>query len=302
MGRCKRIGKRLFCLPLPLTVLIALPSFLFVFYGLATGLEGPASYASFALSAYGLIITITATVRIARVGVSSYPLVKKIRKNPLWRRYREDLVFQIEVSLTTGLVIGLLYIGIKLAFGIYYRSTWFVALAVYYTLLALMRLSLLCYLRRNPIGENQLGEWRRYRLCGIILLLMNQALGGIVAFIVWQNRGYDYPGVLIYAMATYTFYITITSVRNLIRFRKFRSPVLSAAKVIGLVAAMVSMLSLTTAMLARFGADDNPMFRPLMTGMVGAGICVIVLVTAIFMIAHATKEMKKANIQNQVTP
>lgn len=110
-----------------------------------------------------------------------------------------------------------------------------------------------------------------YRMCGITLLIMNQALAGIVIFMVHQNRGFDYPGLLIYAMATYSFYSVITAVVNLVKFRKHGSPLLSAAKVINLVAAMVSVLSPETAMLARFGGDDDPLFRKVMTGATGGG-------------------------------
>ena len=130
---------------------------------------------------------------------------------------------------------------------------------------------------------------------------MNQALAGIVVFIVYQNRGYDYPGVLIYAMAAYTFYITIIAVINLVKFRRHGSPILSAAKAINFVAAMVSMLSLTTAMLAQFGGNEEPYFRPIMTGTVGGGVCVIVLGMAVFMIARSTKQLKKLKFSNLKT-
>ena len=48
---------------------------------------------------------------------------------------------------------------------------------------------------------------------------MNQALAGIVFYIVKQNRGFTYSGTLIYAMSAYTFYITISAAVNVARFR-----------------------------------------------------------------------------------
>ena len=38
---------------------------------------------------------------------------------------------------------------------------------------------------------------------------MNVALAGMVVLMVSQNRGYVYPGILIYAMAAYSFYTVI---------------------------------------------------------------------------------------------
>ncbi len=122
-------------------------------------------------------------------------------------------------------------------------------------LLAVMRLLLLR--RGKKTGKTPMEiEIHRYRLCGLMLLIMNQALAGIVIFMVHQNKGFDYPGVLIYAMALYFFYSIITAVIKLVKFRKHGSPILSAAKVINLVAAMVSILSLETAMMAQFGGND----------------------------------------------
>ena len=61
---------------------------------------------------------------------------------------------------------------------------------------------------------------------------------------------------------------------------------------ISLTAALVSMLSLETAMLTQFGAADDPMFRRIMTASTGVGISIIVLGMAIFMIVKSTKQMK----------
>ena len=75
----------------------------------------------------------------------------------------------------------------------------------------------------------------------------------------WTSLGlvYEYPGVLIYAMAAYFFYAVIIAATNVVKFRRHGSPILSAAKAINLVAAMVSILSLETAMLAQFGSDND---------------------------------------------
>ena len=181
----------------------------------------------------------------------------------------------------------------KLFSGIYYRSVWFISLSVYYVLLAIMRFLLLRRGKRRTDHSPMETELRRYRLCGIMLLMMNQALAGIVIFMVHQNKGFEYPGLLIYGMALYSFYSVIIAVINLVKFRKHGSPILSAAKAINLVAAMVSILSLETAMLAQFGANEDPAFRKVMTGATGGGVCTIVITMAIFMIWNATKQLRK---------
>ncbi|MCM1119772.1 MAG: hypothetical protein NC543_10500 [bacterium] len=226
--------------------------------------------------------------------INNHPLMKKIMRYSLGRRYFTDGLFRAKIALYLDFAINLFYIALKLSVGIYSRSIWLSALALYYILLALMRFFLLHYAGRSELGEDICSELRRYRLCGIILLFMNQALTAVVVLVVYQNKGFEYPGLLIYGMALYSFYITITAVINLTKFRRYGSPVISAAKTINLIAALVSMLSLTTAMIAQFGGGED--FRREMTGAVGGGVCTFVIVMAVYMIVRATLCLKKFHL------
>lgn len=98
----------------------------------------------------------------------------------------------------------------------------------------------------------------------------------------------------------YTFYITISAIINVIKYRSHGSPVMSAAKVISLTAALVSMLSLETAMLARFGNNETA-FRRMMLGISGGVVCAFVLAMAVYMIVRSTKQLKKLRNNNSET-
>ncbi len=244
-------------------------------------------YGSYLLSAYALIISVAAAVKIVR----KHPIREKLRSTKFGEKYLSDLRFRYKISLAVGLIINIIYIIIKLFSGIFYRSAWFVSLAVYYILLAGMRFLLL----RRFNARDEAVELRRYRLCGIMLLFMNQALAGIVIFIVQQDRGFEYPGILIYAMAAYSFYAVTVSTVEIVKTRRHnnKSPILSAAKAINPVAAPVSVLSLETAMLAQFGGDDDPLFRKVITAAAGGGVCTVVICMAVYMIIRASIELKK---------
>lgn len=296
MDRLKAVLKAVFCPPPLMTFLPALLGYGFVIFVFAHDVQNPfLRYASYLASAYALVITLTGLpylsrrLKKAKSEFDESILMRKFRSTAVGEKYLTDIHFRNRISLSAGLMINLAYIVMKLSAGIYYRSAWFIALAVYYILLAVMRLFLIRYMSENDRDK----AFRRYRLCGFILLIMNQALAGIVIFIVHQNRGFQYPGILIYAMALYAFYAVITAAVNVVRTRRHNSPVLSAAKAVNLVAALVSILSLTTAMLTQFGGDDDPAFRRTMTGAVGSGVCTIVIGMAFFMIYRANKELKK---------
>lgn len=242
-------------------------------------------YAAYGLSAY------TMTVLCAKAPV----LYKKARaikqENKYAVLYFSDAALRVKISLYGSFMINVLYAVMQLGLGFINHSVWFYALSGYYLLLAAMRFLLLKNSRNESLGKNLYREYLNYRLCGIILLLMNITLSVIAFYIVSQNKGFTYHYIMTISMAAYTFTIFTTAVVNLIRYRKYNSPVISASKIINLVAAFVSMLSLETAMFTAFGEGNSPNFRKIMTACTGAAVCVIVLAMAIYMIDHSTKQL-----------
>ena len=218
---------------------------------------------------------------------------QKIYDNPIGHKYMADIVFRTHVSLYSSLGINILYVGVNILSFFLYRSMWFVVLAIYYSILAIMRFLLVRYVRKAGIGKDRLGELKRSRLCAMILLTVNFALSGAVLMILYQNKGFEYHGVLIYVIAAYTFYITTHAIIDLIKYRKYNSPIMTTTKVIALSAALVSMLSLETAMFSQFGADMAPENKWLMIALTGAGVSVTVVTMSIYMIVKSVKEIRK---------
>ena len=135
MEQLKRLCKKIFFLkPLP-TVLIAIPSFVFVCIVLRMEDHSALSYVAYLLSAYAMMITVTGMPRIIdaiRTGIREMALVKKIRSTPLGKRLLEDVVFRSEVTLHGGLLINLLYVALNLFSGIRYRSACFPSCGQYW--------------------------------------------------------------------------------------------------------------------------------------------------------------------------
>ena len=110
---------------------------------------------------------------------------------------------------------------------------------------------------------------------------------------VYFDRGFQYQGILIYVIALYTFYITITAIIDMVKYRKYKSPILSATKIIKMASALFSMLFLETAMFAQFGADTSSEAKRIMIMATGAGISVVVVSMAVYMLVQTTKEIKQ---------
>lgn len=286
----KKIGKKMLFPPVWLMVILAVVSVAALIAVFVKGLdESPIAYVVYVVAFYTLSVI---GVFCGMVLPKRYKELKqKLFDHPLGNRYMTDAVFRTHVSLYMSLAVNLLYAGMNILSFILYRSMWFVVLAGYYVILSVMRFLLVRYVRGNQIGTNRLGELKRARLCAVILLLLNVVLSGAVLMILYQNKGFEYHGVMIYIMAMYTFYMTIHTIVDLVKYRKYQSPVMTTAKIISLSAALVSMLSLETAMFSQFGADMSPENQQLMIILTGAGVAVIVIGLSAFMIARTTTEM-----------
>lgn len=252
----------------------------------------PVSCAFYVVSAYTLTVV---CIFFAKVLPRKYRSVKqKVSDHPIGGRFLTDPGFKTHVTLYCSLAINMLYAAANMFSGIWYRSVWSITLSVYYIILAVMRFLLVRFVDRVGIGRDKVQELKSYRVCGLILLTLNIVLAGVILLVIKKNQSFEYAGMLIFIMAAYTFYITIAAVINLVKYRKYNSPVMSAAKVINFAAALVSVLSLETAMLSRFGSEDkSPNFDRIMIGATGAGVFVIIVTVSVYMTIRSTKEIKR---------
>lgn len=222
---------------------------------------------------------------------------KKVRgrvyENQYAGRYLTDAVYKNKIGLYISLLINLLYVGTNGVSAVVYRTRWFAIFAIYYGIMAVMRFLLVRYVGKNSIGESRMGELRRSRTCAYILMTINITLSGVVLMMAYYDRGFKYQGFLIYVMALYTFYTTINAIINLVKYRKYHSPVMSVTKIIKLASSLFSMLFLETAMFAQFGQEMQEKSKRIMIMATGAGISVIVVGMSVFTIVRATKEIRK---------
>ena len=226
--------------------------------------------------------------------------VKELRQNNrLLNRITTDAQLRVKLSLYGSVAFNLAYAAFQFGLGLFHGSFWFYSIAVYYLLLVVMRVFLLRDVRRSTAGEDVVSELKRYRFCGIILLAMTQALISMVFFITYFGRGITHHFITTIALAAFTFTSLTVAIVNVVRYRRYNSPLFSASKAISFAAALVSMLTLETAMLSAFASADNtPYFRTLMTGLTGTAVCLVIIVMAIFMIVKATKELNKQRNNN----
>lgn len=291
MKNWKKIGKRLLILPIWLIlILVIVSAYALVLVFMNEWSVNPIAYVIYVFSFYTLTVFCIACWKTIP---GYYRRVKnKLYENTYTNRYLTDVSYKTHVGLYTSLGINLLYILTNAVSAYIYQTHWFAIFAIYYGIMALMRFLLVRYVGKNSIGESRLGELKRSRTCASILLTVNITLSGVVLMMVYYGRGFQYQGVLIYVIALYTFYTTTIAIKDMIKYRKYQSPVMSVSKIIKFASSLFSMLFLETAMFAQFGGDTSESVKRIMIMATGAGISVIVVAMSAYVIIRTSKEIK----------
>lgn len=294
MEKFKKVLKKMFFVPGKIGVPVVLLAIILLVYVFVKGLEESAfSYFVYVLSFYALCIF---SVKIPKIikGTKSF-----LHRNAYTAKYLSEAELRLKIALYNGTLISFLYGVFKLAMGIYFRSFWFGAVAVYYIVLCVIRY-LLVKNEKKSINfevkeEQRLHEWKSYRLSGILLLLLNVAISIITVRVVLRNDGYSYPDFVIYAAAAFTFYRVSVSIVRFVKKSKNLRPVFAAARSLDLSIALMSLFSLQTAMFSSFGGDMSEKTKMMMNSATGFGVCICVVSIAIYMIVNSTNKIRKEN-------
>ena len=185
----------------------------------------------------------------------------------------------------------LFYAAFKLVSGIIYASFWYGADAIFYIVLSTTQFLMLRGMQKK--ANNMEEELQQYRLCGGLIFVLSCALVGVVYQSVHLSMDKQYPGLLIYVVATYAFFCLVVSIVNVIQYRKLNSPVLSAIKIIRLAKALVAIYALQAALLTTFGGDESESFKDLMRILTGGGVCLLIIVMAVYMVIWANQNLKR---------
>ena len=283
----KKFGKALLFPHIAVMIFLLPVSTVFLVYSMITlGMESIVSIASYVLSAYTLMIFCFRIPAIIR-------FFKNFKnENKIARRWLDDTRLRINVSLYGSVIWNTVYAVFQLWLGLYHHTFWFCSLAGYYFLLAVMRFFLARHTRRFRPGEAMRAEFMKYCACGWVFLIMNLTLSMMIFFMVYWNRTFYHHEITTIMMATYTFTSFTLAIINLIRYRKYQSPVYSASKAISFAAACVSMLTLESTMLTTWGQNESPLFRQIMLAATGIAISLFIIVMAIYMIIQGNKGLK----------
>lgn len=254
-------------------------------------------YGVYILAAVFLALAVWAVVLAFRRGSPAGAVAAAAHRSPLLARLWDDAWFRLLFSGYGSLAGSALLALSKMAAGWWFSSLWFAVLAGYYLALCLARGLVLRRSRaaaaQPDTQKRERAEWRVYRLCGWMLVVLALTLQGVAVLIVQRGHGFRYEGYLIFAVAFYDFYCLAASLVYLAVNRGRQSPAVLALKGISLATSLVSMLSLQTAMFASFGDSLEQAWQQRMNLATGTGVCLLLAALGLGMAIRANRRLRR---------
>lgn len=224
-------------------------------------------------------------------------IIVSIKKNPFGERFLDDHAFRTILTTLPAFLINVAYTVYNGVIGIMNQSAWFITMAVYYSLLGIMRYRAVSTGRRIArLEDKQLirkKELSVIKMDGILLLVLNLALSGAVLLTIAQDTAKRYSEIMVISIAAYTFYKITMALINMIKVRKTQSPILITIRNIGVADALVSMLTLQATMLASF-QDKSSLNSNQMNAITGLAVCILIAILGTSMIWYAYAKKKES--------
>lgn len=240
------------------------------------------SYVLYSLSAYSLTalcIKLPRAIRMRRSWLKNHPCAEKLLKD-------KELHFKLELYIEQ--FINFAYGVLKIVSGVIIGSAWIGADGIYNFVQALIQLFQI--LRRKKPGTI-LKQWKSYRFCGMLILLMHLTLTGIVFQMVNWNRVEESGEIMIIATAAFAFYKFISSFLDLAKDRKHTHPVDSSVRMLEFSQAIFAIFSLQAGLLHVFGTGES--WEHWLNLASGCVVCLLTVAMGIYMIRRANREIKR---------
>ena len=239
------------------------------------------AYALYAASAYclaALCVKAPAGIRGIRAWIAGHPKVSSFFGN-------RELRFRLRLYLDQ--LLNFSYGMFKIASGVIYGSAWIGCDGIYNLTQAMIQLFQI--LRRKHAGSLE-QQWRSYRFCGVLVLLMHLTLTGIVFQMINWNRATEQGEILVITTAFFAFYKITSSFVSIVKDRKHVHPVDSSVRMLNLAQAVFAIFSLQASMFHTFGTGES--WEHLMNVLTGCTVCLLIVSMGIYMICRGNRELR----------
>ena len=206
----------------------------------------------------------------------------------IWKRIRKGTEGRVKLLLLITLISNLVYAIFLFVISKAYSSKWFFSMSVYYLLLSAVRSFI--FFQLNPKKELR-KKIMALRICACFLFLINIAVSCMMFALIYTTRVVRHHEITVITIAVYTFSAITVAIVCGVKGLKKNDHVYFSAKIVALISASVSMVTLTNTMLATFGEDDvrlRKIILPILSGVVA----LFIIACAVFMIIKSNKSLR----------
>ena len=274
---------KLFALPMPVLAMLVPLCGAGLVWVFVRGLENAVpAYFLYTLSAYtltALCVRLPRAIRGTRDWLRRHPKLAALLKNQEFK-FRMELYIEQFINFAYGIF--------KIASGVILGSAWIGCDGIYNMAQALIQLF---QILRRKYAKTLVQQWKSYRFCGALILLMHLTLTGIVFQMVNWNRAEEYGEIMIITTALFAFYKVISSFISIAKDRKHLRPVDSSIRMLNLAQAFFAIFSLQASMFHTFGTGES--WEHGMNILTGCAVCLSVVSIGIYMICRGNREIKQ---------
>ncbi len=218
-------------------------------------------------------------------------VLAEIPKEIHWRYYVNQIITHDEVR-TKLTLLGTT--GINMLFGLFYlwigfqnKSTWFLGIGGYHTILLTVRYQIL----RQTVYQ-QRDDIQIYRSTGAWIMILNLFIAIISIEMIYRNQSFVYTPISLFLLTLYTIYRVLYSANNVIHYSRTDDWIGSAVNNLTLIAAIVAAYTLETAYLFMFVEEENAPVRQAAITLTGLIVFFICLAISSHMIKRANRALK----------
>ena len=205
-----------------------------------------------------------------------------------FERIKSDVAFRIKLFLCLSFIFNIAYSIFLYVIGRIYSSKWFLVISIYYGLLSLSRIFV--FLQISP-KKRLVSKIKTMRVCGFFLLSINLVFSTMMFILIYGNQYVQHHEITVITLATYTFTSLTIAIINTIKYLRKNDHLHSCAKLISLISASVSIVTLTNTMLSTFG-ENEPLLRSIVLPLLSAFIALFIIACAFLMIRKANLDLR----------
>lgn len=285
-------GRIFLCCVWALTLLSIAGSALLITFGY----ESWPVYIVFACTAILFAYSIYGVVRSAVPAAKAW-LAERAKRHAFTNNLISSYSFRTIAFSVVSFVINVGFALFNAVLAILVLSPWYGIFACYYFFLSALRCLILVgsYKAKKRSGSDAAlfyeYKLRLYRLCGILLFVLELALAAAVTLMILSERPARTSEIMAIASAAYTFYKIIFAAVHLVKVQRLRDPMLQCFRNINFTDAAVSLLSLQVTLIAVFSGRTE-FAMEVLNAVTGFAVCAVTVFLGVFMIVRASGRLK----------